>query len=164
MTACCTFNVAALVSLTIMAAMDDVDNTRRQTCLSGQLHQNHGCTWVTLRWLQDAGVAADYCHREHLEPQALRKSLVSWFWALSTTKDYTRAKNKLQSTSRLFIPKVIIPQVSFLPNHNSNSVHNSEHDPSKTITYLGAYLYSVSTQHGSLYLARWPLGLHRNQY
>ena len=35
-------------------------------------------------------------------------------WAQSTTKDYTRAEQKLQSISKLIIPQVIIPQVFFL--------------------------------------------------
>ena len=34
-------------------------------------------------------------------------------WAQSTTKDYKRAKHKLQSISKLFISQVIIPQVMF---------------------------------------------------
>ena len=33
--------------------------------------------------------------------------------AQSTTKDYIRAEHKLQTTSKLFIPHVIIPQVMF---------------------------------------------------
>ena len=34
-------------------------------------------------------------------------------WAQSTSKDYIRAENKLQSISKLVIPQVIIPQVLF---------------------------------------------------
>ena len=58
------------------------------------------------------------------------KSVISWLvlWAQSTTKDYIRAKHKLQSISKLFIPQVITPQLLSLSlslsNHSSNSIHN----------------------------------------
>lgn len=40
-------------------AVDDVDDTWREAGLLGELGQDHGSTGVTLRWLNDAGVASD---------------------------------------------------------------------------------------------------------
>ena len=56
-------------------------------------------------------------------------------WDQSTTKDYIRSERKLHSISKLFISRVIIPQVMF---------------------FL-AYLYSAGTRHGNLHPAGWPI-------
>ena len=71
-------------------------------------------------------------------------------WVQSTTNNYVRAKHKLQSNSKLLIPEVFVflkLQLKFY----------SERKTRKTITCFGADLYSVSTQHGNLHPAGWPI-------
>ena len=57
-------------------------------------------------------------------------------WAQSATKDYIRVEHKLQSISRLFIPQVIITQVSFSQTTTQILSTISEHKPRKTITHV----------------------------
>ena len=54
-------------------------------------------------------------------------------WAQSTKKDYIRAENKFQSISSLFIPEVIIPQVSFAKI--TTQILSTESKPRKTIAH-----------------------------
>ena len=81
-------------------------------------------------------------------------------WAQSTIKDYIRAEHKIQSISKLFIPQVIIPQVStsLFPQTTAQILSTiSERKTRKTNTCFGAHLYSATTQHGNLYPAEWSL-------
>ena len=74
----------------------------------------------------------------------------------STTKEYIRTENKLQSNSKLFIP-----QVPFSWNTTHIISTSLDWKPRKTATRVGAHLYSVDTQHRNLHPARWPILLCR---
>ena len=79
-------------------------------------------------------------------------------WAQSTTKDDSRTENKLQSTSKLFIQEVIIPQVSFPQNTTQILSTILECKPGKTTnTCLGANLHSTDTKHRNLHPAGRPI-------
>lgn len=54
-------------SLTIMSAMNDIDNSVRESSLFDQLHQHHTGPGVTLWGLHQTGVACDKGHGEHLQ-------------------------------------------------------------------------------------------------
>ena len=65
-----------------------------------------------------------------------------------------RAENKAQSISELFIPQIIIPQVSFsqISNHWQNYIHNFGMLTQKNNnTCVEAYLQSTGTQHRNLH-------------
>ena len=80
--------------------------------------------------------------------------------AQSTTKDYVRAENKLQSISWFFIPQVTTSQVSFFFKLQLKSYpqffggKKKKKKGKKTTTSdscFEAYLYSVDIQHGNLH-------------
>lgn len=54
-------------SLTIVSAMNDIDNSVRESSLFDQLHQHHTGPGVTLGGLHQTGVACDKGHGEHLQ-------------------------------------------------------------------------------------------------
>ena len=78
-------------------------------------------------------------------------------WSQSATQVYTRAENKLQSISKLFIPQVITPQVSFLKTELKfyPQFQNVNQENKNNNTYFGAYLDSVGTQHRNLHREGW---------
>ena len=88
-------------------------------------------------------------------------------WAQSTTKDYIRVENKLQSISKLFIPRVIILQDSFSQTTTQTLSTILERKPRLTITHVLEPIFTFLTQHGNLCPAGWPIysvGLPRNWY
>ena len=95
------------------------------------------------------------CHSEIVQASAagLVSSLVSWSSEPSQLQRVTSGlkTNFSLSLSKLSIPQVITPQVSFSQILSTIS----ERRPRKTITGFGAYLYSAGTQHGNLHPAGW---------
>ena len=74
--------------------------------------------------------------------------------AQSTTKDYIRTENKLQSISKLFIPQVIITQVSFSQTTTQIIPTISERKPRKTIAYMfwSPFIFGgLGSRHGNLH-------------
>ena len=122
----------------------------------------HG--WEDIIWTISGHTARRTQKQRHTDGQ-----LVSWWvlWAQSTTKDYIRAKNKLQSISKLFVPQVIIPQVSFSRMTIQILSTIVECKPIKTITCVLDPIYillalntGTCTQQGDLF---YSVGLHRNR-
>lgn len=79
-------------SLTIVFAMNDIDNSIRESSLFDQLHQHHTSPGVTLRGLHQTGVACDKGHGEHL--QESYKCIYSiydieWYHCMVTFKCHT---------------------------------------------------------------------------
>ena len=62
-------------------------------------------------------------------------------WAQSTTKDYIRAEHKLHSIFKLFISKVIIPQVMFLSLFIFHG-HSTRKTASSRATYFILWAYT----------------------
>ena len=89
-------------------------------------------------------------------------------WAQSTTKDYIRAENKLQSISKLFIPQAIMPHISFSQTTAPILSTISERKLRKTITrVLEPILYSAGVSHFNVPLIVWAKSqdsVHKPQF
>ena len=75
-------------------------------------------------------------------------------WTQSSTKNYTRDENKLQSPNYSFHKS--LHHTSFFLRPQSNSIHSFKTQTQKN-TCFWAYLYSAGTQHGNLHPAGWPI-------
>ena len=118
------------------------------------------CSWyslsVTNTW--HASFSEHWCYKPVSQTQ---------LWVQSTTTDYIRAENKLQSILKLFLPQVIIPQVSFSQTTSQILSTISECKPRKTLTHVSEPIYipwalntEICIQQGDLL---YSAGLHRNQ-
>ena len=66
----------------------------------------------------------------------------SWaLWAESTTKDYIRVENRLESVSKLFVPEVIISHISFSQTTTQILSTISERKHTKIIKYVLKPIY-----------------------
>src|SRR6476661_1460528 len=57
----------------LLASMEDIENSVRQSCLAEQLSQLHAQTWIFLAWFQNEGVATRQGDREHPHRDHCRK-------------------------------------------------------------------------------------------
>ena len=85
-----------------------------------------------------------------------KRELVSWcFEPRQPQKITSGVERKVQSIPKLFIPQVIISQISFFSDHNSAAMHNFGTQALKNVnTCSGADSYSLGTQHGNLHPTR----------